>query len=186
MDLRSIRRKKNISLPRLAKITGFSKGYLSKVERSNRLPPVSTLQEIAYALGMELMELLEEKRPDGARQISQKRNIDIVRAREIEVGKMSGTTGGYQYASLLHRHGNHQMSPFLMVLEKGKTESFTHDSEEFCHVVEGSVALNYDGEKHELNKGDSFYIDSRIEHSFVNRHDETAKIIAVNYNYRKF
>ena len=186
MNLRAIRRTKNLSLPQLAKMTGFSKGYLSKIERSNNLPPVSTLQGIAYALGMELMELLDKQRPNDICANRKKRNIDIVRSGKMQEKDLSETTGGYQYASLLHCHSNHQMSPFLMLVEKGKTETFSHDSEEFGHILEGSVVLSYDGEKYELNKGDSFYIDSRIEHSYVNNHNAIVKILAVNYNYRRF
>lgn len=186
MDLRNIRRNKNISLSQLAKMTGFSKGYLSKIENSDRFPPVSTLQGIAYALDMNLMELLGNQRSENICSNKQKCNIDIVRSSETLGKNLSVTSGGYKYKSLLHHHHNHQMSPFLMLVEKGKTEIFSHDSEEFCYILEGSVILNYDGEKYELKKGDNFYIDSRIKHSFVNSNDETVQIIAVNYNYRRF
>ena len=182
MNLRGLRRNKKISLPQLAKVTGFSKGYLSKIENSDRLPPVSTLQRIAYALDMDFMKLLDQApRAEAAR-----RDIDIVHAGELAEQGRAETSGGYRYASLLHRHFNHQMTPFLMLVEKGKTEVFSHDSEEFCHVLEGAFTLRYGGQSYELGKGDSFYFDSRIEHSFVNDHDATVRILAVNYNYRRF
>ena len=50
--IRAFRSEKGISLERLAQQTGFTKGYLSKVEKSTKAPPVSTLGILAHALGV--------------------------------------------------------------------------------------------------------------------------------------
>ena len=41
--IKSLRNKKRVTLETLAADTGFTKGYLSKVEKSVKAPPVSTL-----------------------------------------------------------------------------------------------------------------------------------------------
>jgi len=47
--IKSLRNKKRITLESLAIETGFTKEYLSKVEKSQKAPPVSTLGTIARA-----------------------------------------------------------------------------------------------------------------------------------------
>jgi len=45
--IRTLRLKKNLTLQMLADRTGYSKGYLSKVEKSDKAPPVATSSNIA-------------------------------------------------------------------------------------------------------------------------------------------
>jgi transcriptional regulator with XRE-family HTH domain len=61
--IRAFRTEKRITLDRLAKKTGFTKGYLSKVEKSTKSPPVSTLGILARALGITISALLGEEAP---------------------------------------------------------------------------------------------------------------------------
>ena len=61
--IKSLRNKKRITLESLAAETGFTKGYLSKVETSEKAPPVSTLGSIARALGVSISILLGEESP---------------------------------------------------------------------------------------------------------------------------
>ncbi len=62
--IKAFRNEKRLTLEKLAEQTGFSKGYLSKMEKSEKAPPVSTLGIIARALGVTISRLLgEESRP---------------------------------------------------------------------------------------------------------------------------
>ncbi len=53
-------------------------------------------------------------------------------------------------------------------------------------MLSGKIELHYEKETYELSQGDCFYLDSRLKHFFVNRSGETAQLLAVNYNYRRF
>ncbi|HCF33970.1 MAG TPA: hypothetical protein DER15_01300 [Clostridiales bacterium] len=55
--LREVRLKKNITLETLARLSGISKGHLSKIERQEREPKISTLIQIAIALNVDVKEL---------------------------------------------------------------------------------------------------------------------------------
>jgi transcriptional regulator with XRE-family HTH domain len=59
--IKAFRTKKGITLEQLASQTGFTKGYLSKVEKSEKSPPVSTLGIIARALGITISTILGEE-----------------------------------------------------------------------------------------------------------------------------
>ena len=55
--LKEVRLKKNITLEELSKLSGISKGHLSKIERQERDPKISTLIQIATALNVDVDEL---------------------------------------------------------------------------------------------------------------------------------
>lgn len=55
--VRKIRLKQNMTLETLAKLSGISKGHLSKIERQERDPKLSTMVMIAKALNVDIEEL---------------------------------------------------------------------------------------------------------------------------------
>ena len=55
--VREVREKKNIKFETLAKSAGISKGTLSKIERQEEEPKLSTMIMIAVALKVKLKEL---------------------------------------------------------------------------------------------------------------------------------
>ena len=179
--MKDMRDKRGYTLEKLAELTGFTKGYLSKIERSPKSPPFATVQAIAEALQVDIVELL-----DGHAEALGSKNIDIIIGSDIALDGWKESSIVYSFKPLVNAYRNKYMSPFLFRVGKGTTDQMTHDSEEFVYVLEGNVQLNYEGKSYKLDKGDSFYLDARIKHSFVNSNDESALLIAVNYNYRRF
>jgi len=55
--LREIRKEKNITLDELARKTGMSKGHLSRIERRETDPTITSLARIALALNMDITRL---------------------------------------------------------------------------------------------------------------------------------
>jgi transcriptional regulator with XRE-family HTH domain len=55
--LREIRKERKITLDTLAKITGMSKGHLSRIERKETEPTITSLARIALALKVDITEL---------------------------------------------------------------------------------------------------------------------------------
>ncbi len=60
-NINSIRKQKNITLQELARRSGLTKSYLSRIERSQKAPPYSTVNRVAIALEVEVAYLLSEK-----------------------------------------------------------------------------------------------------------------------------
>jgi transcriptional regulator with XRE-family HTH domain len=182
--IKALRKNKGISSSKLAKMANLTKGYLSKIESSDRVPPVSTLQTIAVALGIDISDFFDDRTLTTGPSAS----LDIVRQTD---GKAQGiqeavSLGGYAFKPLLKNFKNKYMSPFLMVVEKDQTDFTSHDSEEFDYLISGAIEFEYEGKSYSLKKGDSFYFDSRKPHRFTNRVKEPAVILAINYNYRRF
>ncbi len=178
--IKSIRLSRGFTLERLAHLSSLTRGYLSKIERAEEPPPVSTLQTIAVALGVDISELLEVNPVEDGSMDS----LDILRA--SDAGESYSSEAGYDYRPLVRRFRGKYMHPFLMVIGPGETKAFKHDSEEFCYVVKGKVDFCYNGSHHRVEAGDCFYFDSRRPHYYRNRTRKDAVMVAVNFNYRRF
>lgn len=55
--LKKVRLEKNMTLETLANLSGISKGHLSKIERQERDPKLTTMLLIATALKVDIKEL---------------------------------------------------------------------------------------------------------------------------------
>lgn len=55
--VKKVRLENNMTLETLAKLSGISKGHLSKIERQEREPKLSTIIQIAMALKVNINEL---------------------------------------------------------------------------------------------------------------------------------
>lgn len=55
--IKKVRLEKNMTLETLSKLSGISKGHLSKIERQERDPKLSTLIQIALSLKVDEKEL---------------------------------------------------------------------------------------------------------------------------------
>lgn len=177
--IKELRVAKSLTLENLAKITNLTKGYLSKIERSPTPPPFSTLETIARGLDVNVNDFFEK--PADAQK---SRNIDIVR--KSRNSNLIQSSGGYAYRTLINNSHNKYMSPFLIEIPQGATGNLKHDSEEFISVISGEIELIYEGVTYHFSCGDSFYLDSRIKHKFINHLKENAVLLAINYNYRRF
>jgi quercetin dioxygenase-like cupin family protein len=142
------------------------------------------LQTIARALNLDLNELLETIPPDN---VEGTKNIQVVHAKASAVeGEPEGAASPYRFRPLIMPLRGKAMSPLLMELARGRTQVFTHDSEEFVYVLQGRVTLHYEKGTYQLKAGDSFYCDSRKPHWFENVEKETVVMLVVNYDYRRF
>ena len=55
--LREIRKERKMTLDQLAKLTGMSKGHLSRIERKETEPTITSLARIALALNVDITKL---------------------------------------------------------------------------------------------------------------------------------
>lgn len=180
--IKEIRKSKRYTLDMLAEKTGFTKGYLSKIERSSNVPPFATVRIISEALGIEINDMLNTKPEHPGTK-----NIEIVKsALEREEFQNEDSNSAYSFIPFLKEYKNRYMHPFICKINKGLTEPIRHDSEEFVYILEGSIEMRYEKKKYLLTKGDCFYFDSRLEHSFYNYHDDPAILLTVFFNYRRF
>lgn len=149
-----------MTLDDLARQTGFTKGYLSKIENSKKVPPIGSLSRIARALKTEITELLHTP------AMGNDRAFCVVRKDERLPVVRGGTAFGYDYVSLADTRSHKKMEPFLFTFpsEIDKHVFFEHEGEEFLFVLSGKVEWQAGGDKVILQPGDSIYFDSRLPH----------------------
>ncbi|HRA23533.1 MAG TPA: XRE family transcriptional regulator, partial [Usitatibacteraceae bacterium] len=145
------RARAGITLDRLAALTGFSKGYLSKIENSRKVPPIGSLARIAAALKTDITDLLHppSAAPEGG--------LSVVRAGERRPVVRGGTAFGYDYVSLADNRRDKKMEPFLFTFPSriDKYVFFEHEGEEFMFVLTGRVEWQAGSRKLVLEPGDS-------------------------------
>jgi transcriptional regulator with XRE-family HTH domain len=159
-----VRAARGLTLERLSNMTGFTKGYLSKIENSKVIPPIGTLIRIASELGAEVADLLQSADSRKTEPIA------IVRADQRQRVLKGGTSFGYDYIALAEDRHDKRMEPFIMIFPENvdKHVHFEHEGEEFFFVLTGEVEFEalLDGasKRWMLASGDSVYFDSKIPH----------------------
>ena len=178
-NIKKIRLENHMSQEKLAELSGITKGYISKIEKSDTAPPLSTLSKIAHALNVDITILTAEGSEFP-------KDLDLCIVRKGKGKKISSATlEGYHYEALAHQKSGKNMEPFLLMPAFDEKAIFSHDGEEFMYILEGVHEFVYDDKKYTLHEGDSIYFDSRIPHTGRSVGNKRAKILAVMYSYKR-
>ena len=178
-NIKKIRLENKLSQEKLAELSGLTKGYISKIEKSDTAPPLSTLSKIASALNADITTLTAE-------ELELPADIDLCIVRKGEGKKISSATlKGYHYEALAHKKKGKNMEPFLLMPAFEEEAIFMHEGEEFMFIMEGVHEFIYKDNKYLLREGDSIYFDSRIPHTGRSIGKKRARILAVMYSYKR-
>ena len=174
--IKAFRTQKRITLEQLANQAGFTKGYLSKVEKSKKSPPVSTLGIIARVLGVTISALLGEDAP--------RTSLCLVRKVERPLISRDGTAFGYSYEAMAYRYPNKIMEPFILTLpvKPKKRTLYQHEGEEILFVIQGTMKFLHGNEEYIVNEGDCIYFDSSLPHWGESTGPAEVKCFMVIYN----
>ncbi|MCU1529647.1 MAG: family transcriptional regulator, partial [Frondihabitans sp.] len=151
----------------LAAASQLSHPFLSQLERGLARPSLVSLERIARALASSQIELLaavDDDVPDeattGGAVGHRQAPVSLVRATEGSRG-----TYGKSEARLLV-HGRRRFHPMEITGDDSDAgDYFSHDEDEFIHVVEGTVVADLgDQGVHVLTTGDSLYFDAGTLH----------------------
>lgn len=160
-EIRDLRRRRGMTVARMAEAAGLSPGMLSKIENGATSPSLTTLQALAAALSVPVTAFF--------RRFGERREAVHVKAGEgIEVER-SGTRAGHQYNLLGHLGSNGSgvvVEPYLITLSK-KTDTFPtfqHEGVELLCILEGEVGNRHGDRKFHLRPGDSLFFDADAPH----------------------
>jgi DNA-binding transcriptional MerR regulator/quercetin dioxygenase-like cupin family protein len=165
---RRLRLKRALSLAEVARATNVSVGFLSALERGQMRSSVATLQRIARFYKTNILSMFET---NGDSPV-------LVRPSQRKVLE----TSPHVRMELL-AWGNTAMEPHLFRIKPGggSGESYTHEGEEFLHVLRGEFEIWIDGQGHyRLKSGDSLYFESSTPHRWRNPGRAEAWILWVN------
>jgi len=153
---RRLRVRRGLSLAQVARATGVSIGFLSSLERGQMRSSVATLRRIARFYRTNILSLFE----------TAGENPRLVRPAQR---KILETNAGVRMELLAW--GNTAMEPHLFRVKPGggSGESYTHEGEEFLHVLRGAFEIWLGNSEHyRLKTGDSLYFESSTPHRWRN------------------
>jgi transcriptional regulator with XRE-family HTH domain len=173
--IRATRINKKFTLEQLANKTGFTRGYLSRIEKSEKSPPLSTLGIIARALGITISFLVGEE--------EQKTSIGIVKKGERPLIARKGAALDYSYEAVAHTFPNKKMEPFILTLplKPKKKTIHQHEGEEILFVLEGTMKFLHGNREYIVEEGDCVYLDSSFPHFGLSVGRQEAKCFMVIY-----
>ena len=165
---RRLRLHRGLSLTQVARATNVSVGFLSALERGQMRSSIATLRRIARFYKTNIPSLFDAE-PGNSR---------LVRPANR---KILETTPGVRMELLAW--GNTAMEPHLFRIKPGggSGEPYTHEGEEFLHILRGQFEIWLNNKEHYLLKpGDSLYFESSMPHRWKNPGKVEAWLLWIN------
>jgi XRE family transcriptional regulator, regulator of sulfur utilization len=169
--LRELREKRRLSVRTLAARAGFSPSFISQVENGQASPSIASLERIATALDVTLVEFF---------QLGDTRSPAVVRAEQRP--RLESKWSKAEIESLgLDRTA--RLEPVLIQLRAGGTSGTRPHSlarEQFAFVVSGELTLLLDGTQQVLARGDAITIPPQKLFRWVNASRAPAELLIVS------
>jgi transcriptional regulator with XRE-family HTH domain len=165
---RRLRTRRGLSLAQVARATGVSVGFLSALERGQMRSSIATLRRIARFYRTNILSLFEAAGD----------NPRLVRPSQR---KILETTPGIRMELLAW--GQTAMEPHIFRIKPGggSGESYSHEGEEFLHILRGEFEIWLNDEEHyHLKEGDSLYFESSTPHRWKNPGRKETSLLWIN------
>lgn len=160
--IKSIRKRKNLTLQEVSEKSGMSATAISAIERNVSSPTVSTLAAIGRALGESLSSLLGET------------DIEYVVTRAAGRERLASDIRNVDFQSLASGVPNQRFHPRLCLLKPGANsgEDFVNrPGDDFFFVIRGSLEMDVQGTSVRLEEGDSLYFRGSTSYRWKNPSD---------------
>ncbi len=161
--IKALRAERALQQRQLAEKAGLTPSLLSQIESGRLTPSLNTLGKLAGALGVSIASLFEAA-PHGRVHVTRKAEYPVVsfdgsseRWHVLGAGLFQGKIRAV-ISSLGPR--SRGVKTDKVILDPGQMKLF--------YVLEGKVALHYNGDAHVLEAGDSAYLDGGTPHGWEN------------------
>jgi transcriptional regulator with XRE-family HTH domain len=172
LNIRRIRKEKQLTLTQLANRLEITPGFLSRLENFRTIPSLHMLMNIARTLEVDLEDLVR----------ANTEAVDYVVTRKeqgVEVER-EHPESGMHYHALAHDMPNKRMSPFIITIPPyTKRSPVTTDGDEFFLVLRGTLRYFIGADEVLLEKGDSLYFRGEIPHYPDNSSDKEVLLLGV-------
>jgi len=163
--IRTIRKRKKITIAQICAETGLSQGFMSQVETNKTSPSIATLDSIAGALRVPLAYLLMKK----------DERMNVIRKEDRRT-----TTTGSEQLIVEHLCSTKNLKLRLVEFPPGASTGespHAHPGEEVHMVVRGKVLAEQGEDSAVLEEGDSFSWNACTPHRVTNIGDETSLVL---------
>ena len=174
--LAQLRQQQGWTLQQASKRTGVSASALSKIERNELSPTISTLQRVARGYELDVVALLNDR--EASRSLPGRRSV--TRTNEGRPYQSNSCANTMLCADLLDK----RMTPIRTRVTARSPEEYrswpVSDAEIFVTVIKGTMVVHSQiYEPLILNAGDSLYYDAGTPHIWTSEGPEDAEVIWV-------
>ncbi|MGV8852327.1 MAG: helix-turn-helix domain-containing protein [Rhodoglobus sp.] len=160
--LRHVRKKKDITLDELAKVTGISKSTLSRLESGQRKPSLELLLPIVAALSVSLDEIVTSPRIDDPR-----------------VPQKSTRSDGRILTPLSQHHGEPQAFKITIPATDREPTLRTHGGYEWIYVLSGRLRMVLGEHDIIMGAGEAAEFDTKNPHWFGSAGNGPVEILSM-------
>ena len=162
--VRQLRTARGLTLKQFGAATGLSHGFLSQLERNLARPSMSTLNDIAGALGVSPGTLLSQTSNSTPRH-TRRAEASLVYNNGVT---MRALTGRNSLMKVTESAGSF-----------GRMERSGHPGEEVVYVIEGQLEIEVAGETFLLGAGDVLNFDSSVAHAYQAVGDAPPRVLVI-------
>ena len=158
-QVRTSRKRLNLTVAALAKQAQLSTGMLSKIENGQTSPSLATLISLANALQVPVTSFF--------RGYEEQRDVTFIKAGEGLSIERRGSGAGHQYQLLGHTIGKpYSIEPYLITIddESEVFPVFQHAGTELIYMLEGRVTYRHANKTYTLEPGDTLFFDAEASH----------------------
>ena len=172
--IKALRHERGLQQRQLAEKADLTPSMVSQIESGRLTPSLHTVGKLAAALGVPIATLFDGQ-PDGRILVSRKKDYPVVsfdgsteQWAVLGAGLFEGKIRAV-VATLGPRVRG--ITTEKVVIKPGQMKLF--------YVLEGKVALHYDGDRHLLEAGDSALLDGGVAHGWENLGGKQAQALWV-------
>ena len=171
--IKALRDSMDLSLRDLAERSGVSAPMLSQVERGETSPTLVTAERIAAGLDLTLSQLL---------RLDEDGHVVVIRGGDRRSRERRGHRTEELTPPLPGQRADvslHTLAPGAATGRAGDPPLHEPGARETTVVLNGSLALMIDDERHDLEAGDSVTFDADLPHHFSNPGPRATEFLAV-------
>jgi transcriptional regulator with XRE-family HTH domain len=170
---RALRQRRNLTLDRVAELTGLTKGHLSRFERGEKALSVAALLRLAAVLNTSVSSLLGEQVDDDT--------FRLVRREERKLHHTEVRDGGYGFVTLSRPTENTGLDAFILEMPANaeRINEAHHGGEESFYVLDGEVEIRVADKVMILAEGDYLQFPGRLKHVIRGRKDLNRVFIVI-------
>jgi XRE family transcriptional regulator, regulator of sulfur utilization len=173
-NLKKLREERNLSLEKLADLTGVSKSMLGQIERGESSPTISTVWKISNGLKVSFTTLLDSGQ------------IDPTVIRQANINPLLEDYGKYRLYPLFPIEAGREFEIYSVEIDPGghlHAEAHPNGTEEFLTVFLGELTVVVDSQEYRASKGDAIRFRADRPHEYLNMGNTLTKIsLVIHYN----
>ena len=170
-NLRRLRNQRGLSLEKLSRISGVSRAMLGQIELGQSAPTINVLWKIANALGVPFSGLISAR---------QEGSVHVLRADQAKL--LTSHDGAFSSRALFPFDSPRRVEFYQLTLKPGaaeKADAHNPGTVENLVVAQGSIEIEADGRREQLDAGDAIVFEADVPHVYRNKGSSDALMFLV-------